>query len=120
MTTDMTTTFTIDCQTCPARGRLCGDCFVPVLGRSWLQPPAVTPRDSREARTGPPAAQEPHEKDGRGPEALLGTPGALPRAPLDTDELAAVSAFVRAGLVSPDEAASAHAELTAGARSAAG
>ena len=29
------TTFTIDCETCPVRGRMCGDCFVPVLGRAW-------------------------------------------------------------------------------------
>lgn len=70
------TTTTIDCQTCPVRGRHCGDCFVPVLGRLWLGAPEP-----------PPTA-------------------------LTDDELAAVAAFVRAGLVHPDEAASARAELT--------
>lgn len=97
-----TTTLTIDCQTCPARGRLCGDCFVPVLGRTWVEAPTLAPR--REPVPQPP-----------GPEHTVPD-----LAPLDTDELAAVSAFVRAGLVAPDEAAGARAVLTAGARSAAG
>lgn len=85
-----TTTFTIDCETCPVRGRMCGDCFVPVLGRVWLQDPEV-----------------------RSPEQPA-------RAPLDSDELAAVSAFVRAGLVDPAEAEAARAELTGLTRSVAG
>lgn len=87
--TRSTTTFTIDCETCPVRGRMCGDCFVPVLGRVWLQDPAV----------GEPRPADP------GPEAPT-------RMPLDSDELAAVGAFVRAGLVEPEEAAAARAELT--------
>ena len=95
------TTTTIDCQTCPVRGRHCGDCFVPVLGRLWLEDPAP--------RADPDGAAE-HE------------PGAavLAGAPLDSDELAAVSAFVRAGLVTPQEASRARAELTATGRYAAG
>ena len=96
-----TTALTIDCQTCPARGRLCGDCFVPVLGRTWLGGPTRAPR------------QEPAGRPS-------GPDGTEDLVPLDTDELAAVSAFVRAGLVTPDEAADARAVLTAGARSAAG
>lgn len=89
-----TTTFTIDCDTCPGRGRLCGDCFVPVLGKVWLQDPPVR------------AAEGPAQRSRT--------------VPLDTDELAAVSAFVRAGLVDPEEAAAARAELIGSARSAAG
>lgn len=111
-----TTTFTIDCRTCPARGRLCGDCFVPVLGRTWLQPPATVPRPEAqtEAQRHVPHAADPALPTGHRPDGPMGM------ALLDTDELAAVSAFVRAGLVTTDEAARARAELTAGARSAAG
>lgn len=98
------TTFTIDCRTCPVRGRLCGDCFVPVLGRAWLQDPAPRPVDAPH-----PAGLSP------APEGEPPTRGLA----LDSDELAAVSAFVRAGLVHPEEAERARAELT-GARSAAG
>lgn len=75
------TTTTIDCQTCPVRGTHCGDCFVPVLARIWLEEPA--PRA----------------------EPVAGG------APLDEAELAAVNAFVRAGLVPPGEAAAARATV---------
>lgn len=68
---------TIDCQTCPARGRHCGDCFVPVLGRAWA------------------------EQDARAPVQDGGAGGGLP---LDAGEEAAVHVLVRAGLVSEDEA----------------
>lgn len=64
---------TIDCQTCPVRDRHCGDCFVPVLGRLWL-------------------------------EDELSRPAADGSVPLDDAEQSAVQAFVRSGLVSPDEA----------------
>ncbi|GGK69375.1 hypothetical protein [Ornithinimicrobium pekingense] len=94
------TTTTIDCQTCPVRGRHCGDCFVPVLGRLWLEDPA--PRPERSA---------PGEEESR---------TVLAGAPLDSDELAAVSAFVRAGLVDPEEASTARARLTTTGRYAAG
>lgn len=94
------TTTTIDCDTCPVRGRHCGDCFVPVLGRVWLDGPES--RD--EVRTAPPEDAE---------DLLLGLP-------LDTDELAAVSAFVRAGLVHPDEADRARAREDSRRRSAVG
>ena len=104
----MTTTFTIDCQTCPARGRMCGDCFVPVLGRTWLQPPTL-----RDDGRGEGPERHPHA------EPAPGLPD-LPTAPLDTDELAAVSAFVRAGLVDPAEAAGVRARVTTRVRSAAG
>lgn len=104
----MTTTFTIDCQTCPARGRMCGDCFVPVLARTWLQPPTLRDDDGPVGtQTGPHPEPEPELSAGR-------------TAPLDTDELAAVSAFVRAGLVDPGEAALARAEVSTQVRSAAG
>lgn len=97
-----TTAITIDCETCPGRGRLCGDCFVPVLGRIWLETP--TRRD-------PPAStsSRPH------PEAPA--PGSVG---LDSEELSAVGAFVRAGLVQPEEADRARATLTKGASYAAG
>lgn len=91
------TTTTIDCQTCPVRGRHCGDCFVPVLGRLWLE----DPRPRAEPDAGPV-----HHERGQAPAGV----------PLDSDELAAVSAFVRAGLVDPAEAAAARAEVTAAGR----
>lgn len=94
------TTTTIDCETCPVRGRLCGDCIVPVLGRIWLESPR--PRD---AKGHAPA------RDGDDDRSLL---------PLDSDELAAVSAFVRAGLVHPDEAARAGARAEPRTRTAVG
>jgi hypothetical protein len=97
------TTTTIDCQTCPVRGRHCGDCFVPVLGQIWLDAPRL-PAPADEVGAG---ADE-HE----GPTTL--------GLALDTDELAAVSAFVRAGLVQPEEAARARATVTAGSRYAVG
>lgn len=112
-----TSTITIDCQSCPVRGRLCGDCFVPVLGRVWLQDPTQVAHPGRsaaehEGRAGHPGTA-PHDTD----EHKDVTDG---RVRLDTDELAAVSAFVRAGLVDPDEAAAARAELTGPSRVAAG
>lgn len=94
------TTTTIDCDTCPVRGRHCGDCFVPVLGRLWLEDPA--PR--RDERAG--AAPGPEEP--------------LAGLPLDSDELTAVSALVRAGLVQPEEAARARARATDSRRVVAG
>ncbi|ANS78213.1 hypothetical protein SGUI_0817 [Serinicoccus hydrothermalis] len=86
----------IDCETCPVRGRHCGDCFVPVLGRIWLQTPTATAPE-----------------EGAAAAARTADPGAVPAVPergervaaLDSDELAAVGAFVRAGLVAPEEAA---------------
>lgn len=95
-----TTTTTIDCDTCPARGRLCGDCFVPVLGRIWLGGP------------------QPREQGRPTPDQDAGD--LRPVLPLDSDELAAVSAFVRAGLVHPDEAARATARPEERTRTAAG
>lgn len=88
------TTTTIDCQTCPVRGRHCGDCFVPVLGKVWLEAPRV-PQDLM-----------PFEEEAG--------------QPLTSDELAAVGAFVRAGLVHPDEAARARAQVAGTAGYAAG
>ena len=88
----MTTTTTIDCDSCPVRGRFCGDCFVPVLGQLWLRPPSVRDED-----------EEPVP-------ALSPAPG--PTVRLDSDELAAVSAFVRAGLVTVQEADGARAQVT--------
>ena len=97
----------IDCQTCPVRGRHCGDCFVPVLGRLWLEDPVPVSRP-RAA----PTAQVPPD----GPEPA-GQPGT---ARLDSDELAAVGAFVRAGLVTPDDAQGVRAVVEPARRAAAG
>lgn len=94
---------TIDCQTCPVRGRHCDDCFVPVLGQIWLQEPTL-----RVHRSAPESAPE--------PDAPRADPG---RSPLDDDESAAVSALVRAGLVAPEEARRA-AAVVSPARSATG
>jgi hypothetical protein len=105
-----TTTFTIDCDTCPGRGRLCGDCFVPVLGRVWLQDPPV-----RRAAAAGPAGTPADLDDSRRPDE--GQPQGVA---LDADEVAAVSAFVRSGLVDPEEAAQARAQLTSSTRWAAG
>ena len=98
----------IDCQTCPARGRHCGDCFVPVLGRLWLDDPAPLPREAQEhqGRQVPPGGLDPVPQRAG--------------ADLDSDELAAVSAFVRAGLVTPQEAHVARAEVVPSRRAAAG
>jgi hypothetical protein len=97
----MTTTVTIDCLTCPVRGRLCGDCFVPVLGRTWLGRPGMRPDPG-------PAEREDEGQHGEDHHTAL-----------DRDELAAVGVFVRAGLVSPDEAAAARAAPTRQGRAAA-
>lgn len=54
-------------------------------------------------------------------EGVSSVAGTSPRrVTLDSDELAAVSAFVRAGLVDPDEADQARAQVTGSARFAAG
>lgn len=80
--------FTIDCETCPVRGRHCGDCMVPVLAKVWLADPPVRPAaPERETRA-----------------ASL---------PLDFEETEAVEAFVRAGLVSRAEASRVRAQSTA-------
>ncbi|MDO5741087.1 MAG: hypothetical protein Q4P07_13170, partial [Ornithinimicrobium sp.] len=55
------TTFTIDCDSCPARGRLCGDCFVPVLGKIWLETPTARTMPSLgSGRSDPPEAGHDH------------------------------------------------------------
>jgi hypothetical protein len=81
---------TIDCQTCPVRGRMCGDCFVPVVARQWLSDPS--PRPTR--ATGPPPHQEESGME------------------LDDAEWEAVDVFVRAGLVNALDAAGATATRT--------
>lgn len=101
---DHMTTTTIDCQTCPVRGRHCGDCFVPVLGAVWLQTPTVATRRAPDGTDRQDVPDSP-------------TPAGVG---LDSDELAAVGAFVRAGLVTPQEASSARAELVDTRRWAAG
>ncbi|WP_281964498.1 hypothetical protein [Serinicoccus marinus] len=89
----------IDCETCPVRGRHCGDCFVPVLGRIWLQTPEVVPEQAPAPRRSSPPS----------PDVAPGTEVWEGSAGLDSDELAAVGAFVRAGLVTPQEADAARA-----------
>ena len=93
MTTTISTT--IDCDSCPVRGRHCGDCFVPVLGRLWLETPGHDGEPDVKAQ----------------PRAAEAEPSATTVA-LDSDELAAVGAFVRAGLVDPEEAAGLRTRLT--------
>lgn len=82
---------TIDCDTCPVRGRHCGDCIVPLLGRTWLEEPKTVQRP-------------------RSPEA-----GGAPTATmaLDFEETEAVEAFARLGLISWAEAHEARAQSTA-------
>ena len=82
---------TIDCQTCPVRGRHCGDCIVPVLGRVWLA-------DPQPVTTSQPAPQRQERA------ATLS---------LDFEETEAVEAFARAGLISRTEASRARASSTA-------
>lgn len=126
------TTTTIDCDSCPVRGRHCGDCFVPVLARLWLDTPERIDPAAPDAEEAARSGHQEHPgrwaaRDTAGSAgalldtALLDTArldtaqldtAPLDAAPLDTDELAAVSAFVRAGLVDPDEAARARAQLT--------
>lgn len=86
---------TIDCESCPVRGRHCGDCIVPVLGRVWL----ADPRPDDRPRAAPPS-----------PAAPAGRPAALP---LDFEETEALESFVRAGLVSRSEAGRVRAQSTA-------
>lgn len=76
---------TIDCDTCPVRGRHCGDCFVPVLGRIWMAEEVTGRR--RGAAAGAAAPPERPVLDGPGP--------------LDRAEMTAVGTLVRAGLLSP-------------------
>lgn len=85
--------FTIDCETCPVRGRHCGDCIVPVLGRVWLADP-VPPRPVAQPRPQPEHQHRP---------ATM---------PLDFEETEAVEAFVRAGLVSRADASRVRAQST--------
>ena len=82
---------TIDCETCPVRGRHCGDCIVPLLGRAWLEEPqTIRRRESPEAMSTPTATM-----------------------PLDFEETEAVEAFARLGLISRVEAHEARAQSTA-------
>lgn len=81
---------TIDCESCPVRGRHCGDCFVPVLARAWLDGPTRRP----DTEPGP---------EGREAPALLA---------LDFEEAEAVEAFARAGLISRVAANRARAQST--------
>lgn len=85
---------TIDCETCPVRGRHCGDCIVPLLGRTWLEGPARRPEPSQRP--------EPSDADGPSPASL----------PLDFEEMEAVEAFAHAGLISRVEAHEARAQST--------
>lgn len=86
------TTLHIDCETCPVRGRHCGDCFVPVLARAWVTEPEPVGR--------PEASRE------------QGEPGGGARLALDFEEQEAVEAFARAGLISPREARTVRAQST--------
>lgn len=110
-------TTVIDCQTCPVRGRHCGDCFVPLLGQVWLQEPAVRDRAPGTGDIGTDGDHHLHEHGREHDHDQHDDRGAP--APLDSDELSAVGAFVRAGLVTPQQARSAVAR-TAPARSATG
>lgn len=80
---------TIDCESCPVRGRHCGDCIVPVLGRVWLADPQPVSQP----------VPQPQERA-----ATLS---------LDFEETEALESFVRAGLVSRAEASRVRAHSTA-------
>lgn len=82
--------FTIDCETCPVRGRHCGDCFVPVLARTWLAEPQRVTRPQAEPDQPPQGAS----------------------LALDFEETEALEAFVHAGLISRTEAHQARAQST--------
>lgn len=82
---------TIDCQTCPVRGRMCGDCFVPVVARQWLSDPAPVHHGRGLPSSFP---------GGAGRETGLET-----GLELDDAEWEAVEVFVRAGLVNTLDAA---------------
>lgn len=71
---------TIDCESCPVRGRHCGDCFVPVLAKAWLEEPRTRPQTAPEQQV------------------------RSVTMPLDFEETEAVEAFVRAGLISRADA----------------
>jgi hypothetical protein len=86
---------TIDCDTCPVRGRHCGDCVVPVLGRIWM---------AEEVRAGRSGVDQQVQPDPGQP------------LPLDRAEMTAVGAFVRAGLLSPRAAESVRAEAVGAPR----
>lgn len=91
---------TIDCDTCPVRGRHCGDCFVPVLAGTRTQDlPSPTTSRGGAGRVPPEAAE---------------------RLPLDRAEVAAVGAFVRAGLITPAASGAVYAERVRSAWSEAG
>jgi hypothetical protein len=79
---------TIDCQTCPVRGRMCGDCFVPVVARQWLSDPVPV-----------------HYGRGDPSPTPAGDPGVETGLELDDAEWEAVDVFVRAGLVNALDAA---------------
>lgn len=81
---------TIDCETCPVRGRHCGDCIVPLLGRTWLEEPTTV------------RSPQPSDADAASRESL----------PLDFEEMEAVEAFAHAGLISRVEAHGARAQST--------
>lgn len=98
---EVSTVLTIDCQTCPVRGRHCGDCFVPVLAQDWLVDDLAADLADDLAAAGSSAS-------GPGPLAL------------DDAEAAAVAAFVRAGLLAAGDAAALHALRVAGRWAAVG
>ncbi|MCE0488027.1 hypothetical protein [Ornithinimicrobium sediminis] len=86
----------IDCQTCPVRGRMCGDCFVPVVARQWLEDPVPGGR-GRGGRPAPVARAD--------PPTTTGLPPAAEGLEPDDAEWAAVDVFVRAGMVNALDAA---------------
>lgn len=77
----------IDCNTCPARGRHCGQCFVPVVAGAWLnQGHDYRPADD----LGTPVSRS--AEGGQGHQRQE-------RLPLTDAEWEAVDAFIGAGLV---------------------
>lgn len=74
----------IDCDTCPGAGRQCEDCLVTAIAGLSVVPRSAGPLTPAPVTGGPNPDQESY--------------------PLTAVEVAAVSRFVAAGLVSPDDA----------------
>ncbi|MGB5952334.1 MAG: hypothetical protein WBG57_07445 [Ornithinimicrobium sp.] len=78
----------IDCNTCPVRGRHCGQCFVPVVAGAWLDQGYERRQPAGVLRTPAPRVSAPEEREEH-----------HERLPLTDAEWEAVDAFIGAGLI---------------------
>ncbi|MGB6004240.1 MAG: hypothetical protein WBG36_06435 [Ornithinimicrobium sp.] len=83
----------IDCNTCPARGHHCNQCFVPVVAGAWLSQGHDPGRPINETNETPVAT---HRGADPGPRSASSAGLALTDA-----EWEAVDTFIGAGLVNP-------------------